>query len=72
MGEHDFKPGDWVQVREDCDIPAPFRQNKPTRGRVESVSDEAVVIHVPIGGADVDEHSQSVPYSRFELEHSDA
>lgn len=65
--------GDWVTVKEEHDIPAIFRDNKPTKGRVhEVVRDDFVEIWVPIGDADVDEHSQAVPYPLEALEKTDA
>jgi hypothetical protein len=58
-----IKPGDWVTVKPEHDIPPMLRNNEPTRGRVHEVWDDGTVeVWVPIGGADVDEHSQSVPY----------
>lgn len=55
-------PGSWVEVLPEHDIPAIFRDNKPTRGRVQTIKDGVAEVWVPIGDADVDEHSQSVPY----------
>lgn len=59
-----FEPGDWVTVKPEHDIPVICRPDgKPTRGRVEMVGSDYVEVWVPIGDADVDEHSQAVPYS---------
>lgn len=63
-----FTSGDWVTVKAQFDIPAGFRGGKPTRGRVDTIEGDTVTIWVSIGGADVDEHSQAVPYSSHELE----
>lgn len=63
-----MKAGDWVQVKETHDIPTMFRPNGPTRGRIHEVVDGVAEIWVPIGEADVDEHSQSVPYPLDALE----
>lgn len=63
-----IKKGDWVTVKPEHDIPPMFRPHGPTRGRVESVEDGFVEVWVPIDGADVDEHSQSVPYPPEALE----
>lgn len=60
--------GDWVCVKAEHDIPAMFRDDKPTRGRVESIDGDTVEVWVPIGGADVDEHSQAVFYAPDALE----
>lgn len=58
-----FKSGDWVTVKPEHDIPAICRPDgKPTRGRVHVEQDGHVEVWVPIGGADVDEHSQSCLY----------
>jgi hypothetical protein len=65
-----ISPGDWVQVRPEHDIPAMFRPDGPTRGRVASV--EGGFAEVWVGGADVDEHSQAVPYAVEALERVDA
>lgn len=67
-----MKPGDWVVVKDEFDIPAMFRQGKPTRGRIEEIDGRGVaIIAVPIGDADVDEHSQAVPYDIAALEPAD-
>jgi hypothetical protein len=59
----DITKGDWVSVVEEHDIPVLFRPDgKPTTGRVERVENGLVEVWVPIGGADVDEHSQAVFY----------
>lgn len=63
-----MKVGDWVEVKDSYDIPGIFRGYKPTRGRIEELDGDTVMIAVPIGGADVDEHSQAVPYPREALE----
>lgn len=61
--------GDWVQVKSEHDIPPMFRPDgKPTTGRVARIDDTTVEVWVPIGGADVDEHSQAVPYEMHMLE----
>jgi hypothetical protein len=67
---HDMNVGDWVIVKDAHDIPAIFRAGKPTRGRVEEFIEDGTmaIIHVPIGDADVDEHSQAVPYPLDALE----
>lgn len=58
-----LKPGDWVTVKPEHDIPPMFRQDgKPTTGRIDTIEDGMAMVWVPIGGADVDEHSQAVPY----------
>jgi hypothetical protein len=58
-----FEPGDWVTVKPQDDIPIMFRPDgKPTRGRVERIGADHVEVWVPIGDADVDEHSQAVFY----------
>jgi hypothetical protein len=63
-----FKRGDWVEVKPEHDIPVMFRPDgKPTRGRVEMIGDDFVEVWVPVDGADVDEHSQSVPYGAHML-----
>jgi hypothetical protein len=65
----DIKPGDWVQVKPEADIPPMFRGGKPTVGRVECLADEgAFEVWVPIDGADVDEHSQATFYREHEIE----
>lgn len=72
----DFSPGDWVQVKVEYDIPALLRNNQPTKGRIEDVFDDPmpsageayVGLLVPISDADVDEHSQYVPYPMDALE----
>lgn len=72
----DLKPGDWIKVREEYDIPAILRNGRPTTGRVEDVFDDPtpeagppyVGVLVPVDGADVDEHSQYVPYPLDALE----
>lgn len=64
MSEPAYQVGDWVRVRPAHDIPPMFRPDgKPTEGRVAVITDSYVEIWIPIGGADVDEHSQAVPYS---------
>lgn len=64
-----MKLGDWVTVNSESDIPPIFRPDgKPTRGRVESIDGALVTIAVPIDGADVDVHSQAVPYEIGELQ----
>lgn len=61
-------PGDWVEVLPEHDIPPMFRPDgKPTTGRVESIRDGVALVYVPIDGADVDEHSQAVPYGLHTL-----
>jgi hypothetical protein len=63
----DLKVGDWAEVLDEHDIPAICRPNgEPTRGRVDQIDGDTAILWVPIGGADVDEHSQAVPYP---LEH---
>lgn len=58
-----MNPGDWVTVRPEDDLPPMFRPDgKPTRGRIHEIDGDTAILWVPIGGADVDEHSQSVPY----------
>lgn len=59
-----MKVGDWVNVKSEYDIPQMFRPDgKPTNGRIESIDGIVATVYVPIGGADVDEHSQAVPYN---------
>lgn len=53
--------GEWAEVRPENDIPAMFR-NGPTRGLVHEIDGAYATLWVPIGDADVDEHSQAVPY----------
>jgi hypothetical protein len=63
-----FKPGDWVELKPEADVPAICRPDgKPTRGRVEEVCGRRVEVWIPIGGADVDEHSQCVFYDAHVL-----
>lgn len=63
-----MKPGDWVTVRPEHDIPAIFRAGgRPTRGRVDEVDGETVTICVPIGDEDINVHSQAVFYSPDQL-----
>ncbi len=57
-----FKPGDWVQVKPSHDLSPLLRDGKPTRGRVHDVRPDHIEVWIPIGGADVDEHSQAVFY----------
>lgn len=62
-------PGDWVTLKAEHDIPPMFRKDGvPTRGRVEEIDDGTVWVNVPIGDADVDEHSQAVPYLLDQLD----
>jgi hypothetical protein len=65
----DFKPGDWVEVKPEHDIPPMFRPDgKPTSGRIDSIAEDGSIwVWVPIGGADVDEHSQAMPYEAHQL-----
>jgi hypothetical protein len=59
----DIERGQWVSVLPEHDIPPMFRPGgMPTTGRVESISGDTAMVCVPIGGANVDEHSQAVPY----------
>ena len=70
--DRSIKPGDWVKVKPEADIPPIFRGNRPTVGRVDCVTDEgALEVWVPIDGADVDEHSQATFYREHELELTD-
>lgn len=59
-----FKSGDWVTVKPEHDIPPMFRPDgKPTRGRIHEIfNGDTAEVWVPIDGADVDDHSQAVPY----------
>ncbi len=67
-----FQPGQWVEVLAAYDVPAICRPDgKPTRGRVYVEQDGHVEVWVPIGGADVDEHSQSCLYEPHQLVLSD-
>jgi hypothetical protein len=68
MGTTEIKVGDWVRVKPEHDIAPVFRGGQPTEGRVAVIEDGLVEIWIPIGGADVDEHSQAVPYSPAALE----
>jgi hypothetical protein len=66
---NEIRRHDWVTVKPEHDIPPIFRPDgKPTRGRVERVKDGVAEVWVPIGDADVDEHSQGVPYPLEALE----
>ncbi len=68
-----FKRGDWVEVRPVFDVPLILRPDgKPTRGRVQRVDGDLVEVWVLIGGADVDVHSQAVPYEQHMLRPSAA
>ena len=58
--------GCWVEVRPEADIPAMFRSG-PTRGRVQSIDGDTAEVWVPVGDADVDDHSQAVPYALADL-----
>lgn len=61
--------GDWVTVKPEHDIPPMFRPDGlPTKGRIHRIDDGLAEVWVPIDGADVDEHSQSVPYPVDALE----
>jgi hypothetical protein len=58
-----------VQVRPEHDIPAILRPDgKPTTGEIREVYDDTFIVWVPIGDADIDEHSQAVPYEAHQLE----
>ena len=63
----DIVRGDWVEVLPVADIPPMSRGGKPTRGRVEQITGDDVEIWVPIGDADVDDHSQACIYSISDL-----
>ncbi len=65
-----FKIGDQVAVKPEHDIPAILRPGgKPTTGEVREIRDEAIIVWVPIGDADINEHSQAVPYAPEHLYH---
>ena len=66
--------GDRVRVKGAHDIPAIFRPRGATVGVVEDPEYAAglVLVHVPIGDDDPDEHSQAVPYPAEALESVDA
>jgi hypothetical protein len=52
-----------VAVKPEHDIPPLFRPDgEPTRGRIDTIDGDEAMVWVPIDGADVDEHSQAVPY----------
>lgn len=57
-----FQVGDKVRVLDEHDIPAIFRGGKPTVGVVNEVSEDVVLVNVPIGDDDPEYHSQCVPY----------
>lgn len=64
-----FKVGDKVQVKPAFDIPEILRPDgKPTTGEVREIYGGSYIVYVPIGGADIDVHSQAVPYSDEMLE----
>lgn len=68
MAASAIKAGDWVEVKPAFDIPAICRPDGlPTRGRVHEVAADHVEVWVPIGGADVDEHSQCAFYEPHAL-----
>lgn len=62
----ELKKGDWVEVLPEHDVPELLRPGgKPTTGRVNLIDawgTGKVEVWIPIGGADVDEHSQGVNY----------
>lgn len=65
-----FKIGDRVEVKPEHDIPPLFRPGgKPTAGEVREVIDAETyeAVWVPIGDADIDEHSQAVFYTADQI-----
>lgn len=64
-----FQPGDRVRVKDEHDIPPAFRNGKPTEGVVDVVwPSGTVLVNVPIGDDDPNEHSQCVAYAPGMLE----